>query len=115
GPLKEKIGLSDLKRPKTYMTIENFMYMERQLWQNDGHEYLHDGYRVLISAKLKCHVFTSARVGEISEGSSRAGTGKGLLYRHTEMLVAWKDGQPELRYSFKREFAKRMHNKEDQR
>lgn len=84
GPLKEKIGLSDLKRPKTYMTIENFMYMERQLWQNDGHEYLHDGYRVLISAKLKCHVFTSARVGEISEGSSRAGTGKGLLYRVRE-------------------------------
>ncbi|ELQ32919.1 hypothetical protein OOU_Y34scaffold01015g11 [Pyricularia oryzae Y34] len=54
-------------------------------------------------------------VGEISEGSSRAGTGKGLLYRHTEMLVAWKDGQPELRYSLKREFAKGMHNKEDQR
>lgn len=63
------------------MTIENFMYMERQLWQSDGHEYLHDGYRVLISAKLKCHVFTSARVGEISESSSRAGTGNGLLYK----------------------------------
>uniref|UniRef100_L7J0I7 Uncharacterized protein n=1 Tax=Pyricularia oryzae (strain P131) TaxID=1143193 RepID=L7J0I7_PYRO1 len=115
GPLKKKIGLSDLKRPKTYMTIENFMYMERQLWQSDGHEYLHDGYRVLISAKLKCHVFTSARVGEISESSSRAGTGNGLLYKHTEMLVAWKNGEPELRYSLKREFAKGMHDKEDQR
>lgn len=23
--------------------------MERQLWQSDGHEYLHDGYRVLIN------------------------------------------------------------------
>ncbi|EHA53229.1 hypothetical protein MGG_16935 [Pyricularia oryzae 70-15] len=115
GPLKKKIGLSDLKRPKTYMTIENFMYMERQLWQSDGHEYLHDGYRVLISAKLKCHVFTSARVGEISESSSRAGTGNGLLYKHTEMLVAWKNGEPKLRYSLKREFAKGMHDKEDQR
>jgi hypothetical protein len=31
------------------------------------------------------------------------------------MLVAWKDGEPELRYSLKREFAKGMHDKEPQR
>ena len=31
------------------------------------------------------------------------------------MIVAWKDGQPELRYSLKREFAKGMHDKEAQR
>ncbi|KAH7025146.1 uncharacterized protein B0I36DRAFT_367030 [Microdochium trichocladiopsis] len=66
GPLKKKLGLSTATRPRTYLTLENYMYMERQLWQSDGHEYVHDGYRVLISAKLKCHVFTSARVGEIT-------------------------------------------------
>ena len=31
------------------------------------------------------------------------------------MLVAWKDGEPELRYSLKREFAKGMRDKEPQR
>ncbi|KAI2638877.1 hypothetical protein GGS26DRAFT_543103 [Hypomontagnella submonticulosa] len=115
GPLKKKLGLSTATRPRTYLTLENHMYMERQLWQNDGHEYVHDGSRVLISGKLKCHVFTSARVGEISEGESRRGTGKGLRYKDTVMLVAWKDGEPELRWSLKREFAKGMYDKELQR
>ncbi|TLD04443.1 uncharacterized protein PgNI_12187 [Pyricularia grisea] len=91
GPLKKKIGLSDFKRPKTYITIENFIYMERQLWQSNGHKYVYDRYRILINTKLKCHMFTSARV------------------------VVWKNGKPKLRYSLKREFAKGMHDKEDQR
>lgn len=57
------------------------MYIERQLWQNDWFEYVHEAYRVFISAKLKCHVFTSARIGEISEGSTQSGTGNGLRYK----------------------------------
>ncbi|RYP60389.1 hypothetical protein DL771_010532 [Monosporascus sp. 5C6A] len=81
GPLKQKIRLSTARRPKTYLTLENYMYMERQLWQSDWHEYVHEAYRVFISAKLKCHVFTPARLGEISEGSTRKGTGKGLRYK----------------------------------
>lgn len=36
---------------------------------------------MLISAKLKCYVFISARVSEISEGFTRRGTGKGLRYK----------------------------------
>ncbi|KAH8748681.1 hypothetical protein F5883DRAFT_398939, partial [Diaporthe sp. PMI_573] len=112
GPLKKEIGLSKATRPKNYLTLENYMYMERQLWQSDGHEYVHEAYRVFISAKLKCHVFTPARLGEVSEASTRRGTGKGLRYKDTVMLVAWKDGEPELRYSLKREFAKGMHDKE---
>lgn len=31
------------------------------------------------------------------------------------MLVAWKDGKPKLRFSLKREFAKAMNDKEQQR
>lgn len=54
------------------------MYMERQLWESDGYDYIHEAYRVLISAKLKGHVFTPARLGEISESSSRQETGNGL-------------------------------------
>ncbi|KAH6995448.1 hypothetical protein BKA56DRAFT_509091 [Ilyonectria sp. MPI-CAGE-AT-0026] len=115
GPLKKKIGLSDATRPKHYLTLENYMYLERQLWQEDGHEYKHEGYRVLISAKLKCHVYTPARLGEISESSVRSGTGKGLRYKDTTLLVAWKDSKPELRWGMKREFAKGMQDKASQR
>lgn len=79
--MKRKLDLSDARRPKTYLTLENYMYMERQLWQDDWHEYVHEAYRVFISAKLKCHVFTPARLGEISEGSTRKGTGNGLRYK----------------------------------
>ncbi|KAK4032828.1 hypothetical protein C8A01DRAFT_50461 [Parachaetomium inaequale] len=111
----KKLDLSTATRQPTYLTLENYMYMEEQLWKNDGHEYVHDAYRVFISAKLKLHVFTPARIGEVSEGSTRAKTGKGLRYKDTAMLVAWKNGEPELRYSLKREFAKGMHDKERQR
>ncbi len=30
------------------------------------------------------------------------------------MMVAWKDGEPELRFGLKREFAKGMYGKEQQ-
>lgn len=33
----------------------------------------------------------------------------------TVLLVAWKNGLPELRYSLKREFAKGLHDKPGQR
>ncbi|KAK3939116.1 hypothetical protein QBC46DRAFT_365016 [Diplogelasinospora grovesii] len=96
GPLKKKLGLSTATRPKTYLTLENYMYMERQLWQSDGHEYVHEAYRVFISAKLKCHVFTPSRLGEVSEGSTRRGTGKGLRYkqRPTHILYEFLPDQP---------------------
>ncbi|KAK0723569.1 hypothetical protein B0T26DRAFT_642853 [Lasiosphaeria miniovina] len=113
--IEKELGLSIATRPKKYLTLENYMYLEKQLWQNDGYDYVHEAYRVFISGKLKCHVFTPARLGEISEGSTRRGTGKGLRYKETVMLVAWKDGEPELRFSLKREFAKAMHDKEQQR
>ncbi|KAK0717568.1 hypothetical protein B0T26DRAFT_740895 [Lasiosphaeria miniovina] len=115
GPLRKELGLSIATRPKKYLTLENYMYLEKQLWQNDGYDYVHEAYRVFISGKLKCHVFTPARLGEISDSSTRRSTEKGLRYKETVMLVAWKDGEPELRFSLKREFAKAMHDKEQQR
>lgn len=57
------------------------MYIERQLWQNDWHGYVHEVYRVFLSTKLKCHVFTPAGLGKISEGSTRRGTSNGLRYK----------------------------------
>lgn len=89
GPLKKKLGLSTATRPKKYLTLENYVYMERQLWQNDGHGYVHEAYRVFIIAKLKCHVFfTPARIGEVSEGSTRKGARNGLRYK-VSIMVLW--------------------------
>lgn len=79
--MKIKLGLSTAIREKTYLTLENYMYMERQLWQSDGYEYVHEAYRVFVSAKLKLHVYTPARIGEISEGTTRRGTDNGLRYK----------------------------------
>jgi hypothetical protein len=73
--------VSNATREPTYLTLENYMHMERQLWERDGHDYRHEASRVFISAKLKLHVFTPARIGEVSEGSTRSGTGKGLRYK----------------------------------
>ncbi|KAM7212780.1 Protein of unknown function (DUF3435) domain containing protein [Rhypophila decipiens] len=113
--IRTKLGLSLMTRTRTYITLENYMYLERQLWENDPHDYVHEAYRVFISAKLKDHLYTPARLGELSEGSTRRKTGEGLRYRDTVLLVAWKNGRPELRRSLKREFAKGMHNKPGQR
>jgi hypothetical protein len=43
GPIEKEHQLIDGNQKKTYLTLENYMYMERQLWQNDGHEYVHEG------------------------------------------------------------------------
>lgn len=78
---KKKLGLSEMTRPKTFLTLEIYIYLERQLWENDSHDYVHEAYRVFISTKLKCHLYTPARLGEVSEGSTRRNTGKGLRYK----------------------------------
>ncbi|KAM7186433.1 hypothetical protein V8F33_011826 [Rhypophila sp. PSN 637] len=113
--IRTKLGLSLMTRTRTYITLENYMYLERQLWENNPYNYIHEVYRVFISAKLKDHLYTPARLGELSEGSTRRKTSEGLRYRDMVLLVAWKNGRPELRRSLKREFAKGMHNKLGQR
>ncbi|KAM7183345.1 hypothetical protein V8F33_013652 [Rhypophila sp. PSN 637] len=77
--IRIKLGLPSMTRTRTYITLENYMYLERQLWENDPYDYVHEAYR------------------------------------DTVLLVAWKNGRPELRRSLKREFAKGMHNKPGQR
>lgn len=57
------------------------MCLERQLWEKDSHDYVHEAYQVFISAKLKSRLFTLARAGDISESSARRKIGKGLRYK----------------------------------
>jgi hypothetical protein len=39
--------------------------MEELFWQHDHHNYVHEGYRVDLSALLKMHCYTSVRLQEI--------------------------------------------------
>ncbi|KAM7219592.1 hypothetical protein V8F06_004973 [Rhypophila decipiens] len=43
--IKIKLGLSSLTRTKTFITLENYMYLERQLWENDPYDYVHEAHR----------------------------------------------------------------------
>ncbi len=51
------------------------------VWEKDWHEFDHEGARVGFSAKMNFFCFSSARLGELTESSAKAGTGKGLRYR----------------------------------
>jgi hypothetical protein len=43
--------------------------MEELLWQHDHHNYVHEGCRVDLSALLKMHCYTSARLQEICKAT----------------------------------------------
>jgi hypothetical protein len=59
------IGLSRLEVAPTFFTMENYVGMEELFWQRDYHNYVHEGCRVDLSALLKLHCYTSARLQEI--------------------------------------------------
>ncbi|KAI9844716.1 MAG: hypothetical protein M1838_002074 [Thelocarpon superellum] len=81
GELTRKHGLSTTQRERQFFTVKDFVTLLRQLWQNDWHDYKHEAYRVQLTAALQIFCYTSARVGEVFEYSTRAGTGKGLPYK----------------------------------
>ena len=63
--LRYTIPLSIEEKAPTFLTIENYVDMEELLWQHDHHNYVHEGCRVDLSALLKMHCYTSARLQEI--------------------------------------------------
>lgn len=67
--LRYTIPLSIEEKAPTYLTIENYVDMEDLLWQRDYHNYVHEGCRVDLSALLKMHCYTSARLQEICKAS----------------------------------------------
>ncbi|KAG9244993.1 hypothetical protein BJ878DRAFT_40562 [Calycina marina] len=96
--LRHKIPLSIEEKAPTFLTIENYVDMEELLWQHDHHNFVHEGCRVDLSALLKMHCYTSARLQEICKAK----------YKDLVCMVSWKDGEPEIKISFKREFTKGM-------
>jgi hypothetical protein len=63
------IGLSRLEKSPTFLTIENYVDMEEQFWLRDYHNYVHEGCRVDLSALLKMHCYTAARLQEICKAT----------------------------------------------
>ena len=129
GQLKTKLGLSLAKREQNYLTVHIFHVLLRQMWENDWHEYRHDGYRVLWTAEFQLFMYTSSRTGELVESSARPGTGDGLRYRvrlssslltplsvetdsqkDIAFVVRLHEGEPEMMITVCRQHAKGMTN-----
>ena len=129
GDLRDKLQLSLVKREQGFMTIQIYIVLLKQMWENDWHDYHHDGYRVQWTAALQLFVYTSSRIGEILESAARPGTGDGLRYRVRAalvsghpgalglttrqdilLLVRWRDGEPEIMMAVCRQHTKGMTN-----
>ena len=78
--LRHEIPLSIEEKAPTFLTIQNYLEMEELLWQKDYHNYDHEGSRVDLSALLKMHCYSSARLQEICQaklqGEMHARSGK---------------------------------------
>ncbi|CAM1508797.1 Fc.00g056450.m01.CDS01 [Cosmosporella sp. VM-42] len=99
GELAKKICLLKGKkgqRKKAFITIENYVHMQNRLWIDDFHDYIHEGSRVDTANLLNTHCFTSARCQEVCQAR----------YQDLQCILSWKDGQPEFRCKFTREFCK---------
>ncbi|KAF1346306.1 hypothetical protein EJ07DRAFT_145073, partial [Lizonia empirigonia] len=98
--LKNKIPLCSAKKKPTFLTIDNFIHMQKLFWERDYHTYTHEGVRVCLAGLLNLHCYSSARVNELCMAT----------YKDIVCMVAWTSGEPELKLAFKREFAKAMQN-----
>ncbi|OCK73076.1 hypothetical protein K432DRAFT_365291 [Lepidopterella palustris CBS 459.81] len=81
GDLKDEIGLNNEHREHGFLTLRNYEILLKFLWLNDWHDYKHDGVRVRNTAAMHLYAYSSGRIGELVESTSRAGSGTGLHYR----------------------------------
>ncbi|PWI64678.1 hypothetical protein PCL_08687 [Purpureocillium lilacinum] len=99
GELAKKIGLLTGKKgqkTKTFLTIENYVHMQKYYWCGDYHDYIHDGCRVDNANILNTHCFTSARRQEVCQAR----------YQDLVLLNSWTKGKPEFKLKFTREICK---------
>ncbi|KAK2590414.1 hypothetical protein QQS21_011901 [Conoideocrella luteorostrata] len=89
GPLAGKLGFvtgKAARRPRTFLTRENYVHLMMLLWGEDWHDYKHEGSRVDKANLLNNHCYTSAR--------------------DMQCIIGWYDGEPDIRLKFTREFCK---------
>jgi len=81
GDPQQKMSLPLRKRVRRFAAVPHFIRLGTQLWARDWATYSRPGGRVDLWAEIQLNVFTSARAEEYIESTSRAGSGRGLLYR----------------------------------
>ena len=90
GHSKKKHNLPTELREKHFLTLSDTRILQEQLWRNDWYNYKHERYRVQNSGAIVLFVCTSGRVGEFSESSAYAGSGRGLCYKVSQRLLLRK-------------------------
>jgi len=78
----KSLGLPTVHRERHYLTLKKFKILVSVVWENDWHEFDHEGSQVGFSGKMNFFCFSSARIGELTESSAKKKkTGKGLHFR----------------------------------
>lgn len=81
-----KIGLSTAHRERHYLTLKKYLVLVFAVWENDWSEFDHKASRVGFSAKMNFYCYSSARIGDLTESSARAKSGKGLRYKVSNLF-----------------------------
>jgi L-lactate utilization protein LutC len=63
--LAEEFGLPNSTKDKAYLTKPIYVKLYEHLWDQDSHEYKHEGSRVDASTLLNIHCYSSARLQEV--------------------------------------------------
>ncbi|KAK0726810.1 hypothetical protein B0T26DRAFT_627324, partial [Lasiosphaeria miniovina] len=64
-PLAQELGLKNLRQDQAFLTIENYVILQEQLWFRDHYDYVHEGCRIDNANLLNTHCFSSARLQEL--------------------------------------------------
>lgn len=81
GPLKDELGLLAEKRPRRYANQNHLLLYAEQLWARDWFVYQKPETRVSDWGLFLSNVFSTSRIGEYIESSSRRGSDRGLYYK----------------------------------
>ncbi|KAK0750179.1 hypothetical protein B0T18DRAFT_322066, partial [Schizothecium vesticola] len=92
GPLAQELGLKNIRQDQAFLTIENYVILQEQLWFRDHYDYVHEGCRIDNTNLLNTHCFSSARLQELCQAK----------FKDFVLLVGWTDGEPELRLKVRR-------------
>ena len=70
----------------------HFKHLGTQLWRCDWKVYSKPGIRIDLWGEIQANVFSSSRVGEYIESTCRPGSGRGLYYRVSLLVLEqWLD------------------------
>ena len=86
------------------MTVNHFVIVIKHMWMKNWHQYRHGRILVQDHAAYMLLIYSSARVGEYFESNMRRGSGRGLLYEVSGLILqstADQESSRELRLCYK--------------